>query len=46
MGEIMKEMSVNMQSFAITHTYKLKENVHFKVFKSTIGEDTIRAQKY
>jgi DNA repair protein RecN (Recombination protein N) len=42
MGEIMKEMSVNMQVFAITHLPQIaaKGNVHFKVFKSTIGEDT------
>jgi DNA repair protein RecN (Recombination protein N) len=42
MGEIMKEMSVNMQIFAITHLPQIaaKGNVHFKVFKSTVGEDT------
>jgi DNA repair protein RecN (Recombination protein N) len=42
MGEIMKEMSQKMQIFAITHLPQIaaKGNAHFKVFKSTIGEDT------
>jgi DNA repair protein RecN (Recombination protein N) len=42
MGEIMKEMSQEMQIFAITHLPQIaaKGNVHFKVFKSTVGEDT------
>ncbi|WP_367753356.1 DNA repair protein RecN [Flavobacterium sp. WC2430] len=42
MGEIMKEMSSGMQIFAITHLPQIaaKGNAHFKVFKSTIGEDT------
>ncbi|WP_369769310.1 DNA repair protein RecN [Flavobacterium sp. WC2416] len=42
MGEIMKEMSNGMQIFAITHLPQIaaKGNAHFKVFKSTIGEDT------
>jgi DNA repair protein RecN (Recombination protein N) len=42
MGEIMKEMSQNMQIFAITHLPQIasKGNSHFKVSKSTIGEDT------
>ena len=42
MGEIMKDMSSNMQIFAITHLPQIaaKGNVHFKVSKSTIGEDT------
>jgi DNA repair protein RecN (Recombination protein N) len=42
MGEIMKEMSTQMQIFAITHLPQIaaKGNEHFKVFKSTIGEDT------
>ena len=42
MGEIMKEMSQSMQIFAITHLPQLaaKGNAHFKVFKSTVGEDT------
>tara|TARA_R110000868_G_scaffold121414_3_gene322132 strand:- start:2327 stop:3979 length:1653 start_codon:yes stop_codon:yes gene_type:complete len=42
MGEIMKEMSIGMQIFAITHLPQIaaKGNAHFKVFKSTIGEDT------
>ena len=42
MGEIMKEMSSSMQIFAITHLPQIaaKGNVHFKVSKSTVGEDT------
>lgn len=42
MGEIMKEMSTQMQIFAITHLPQIaaKGNEHFKVFKSTIGDDT------
>ena len=42
MGEIMKEMSLTMQIFAITHLPQIaaKGNAHFKVFKSTVGEDT------
>ncbi len=42
MGEIMKEMSHTMQIFAITHLPQIaaKGNAHFKVFKSTVGEDT------
>jgi DNA repair protein RecN (Recombination protein N) len=42
MGEIMKEMSQNMQIFAITHLPQIasKGTAHFKVSKSTIGEDT------
>jgi DNA repair protein RecN (Recombination protein N) len=42
MGEIMKEMSQNMQIFAITHLPQIasKGNSHFKVSKSTIGDDT------
>lgn len=42
MGEIMKEMSQEMQVFAITHLPQIaaKGNAHFKVFKSTVGEDT------
>lgn len=42
MGEIMKEMSLQMQIFAITHLPQIaaKGTEHFKVFKSTIGEDT------
>jgi DNA repair protein RecN (Recombination protein N) len=42
MGEIMKEMSVEMQIFAITHLPQIaaKGTAHFKVSKSTIGEDT------
>ncbi|OAB29752.1 DNA replication and repair protein RecN [Flavobacterium fryxellicola] len=42
MGEIMKDMSQKMQVFAITHLPQIaaKGNAHFKVFKSTVGEDT------
>lgn len=42
MGEIMKEMSQNMQIFAITHLPQIaaKGDSHFKVFKSTRGDDT------
>jgi DNA repair protein RecN (Recombination protein N) len=42
MGEIMKEMSSNMQIFAITHLPQIaaKGDSHFKVFKSTIDDDT------
>ena len=42
MGEIMKEMSNQMQIFAITHLPQIaaKGSDHFKVFKSTVGEDT------
>ena len=42
MGEIMKEMSQNMQIFAITHLPQIasKGTSHFKVSKSTIGEST------
>ena len=42
MGEIMKAMSQTMQIFAITHLPQIaaKGNAHFKVFKSTVGEDT------
>lgn len=42
MGDIMKEMSHNMQVFAITHLPQIaaKGNVHFKVFKQVVGEQT------
>lgn len=42
MGEIMKEMSQKMQIFAITHLPQIasKGTAHFKVSKSTVGEDT------
>ncbi len=42
MGEIMKNMSATMQIFAITHLPQIaaKGNAHFKVSKSTVGEDT------
>ena len=47
MGDIMKGMSVNMQVFAITHLPQIaaKGNVHFKVFKSIIGEQTLSELK-
>jgi DNA repair protein RecN (Recombination protein N) len=42
MGEIMKEMSQNMQLFAITHLPQIaaKGDAHFKVYKATVGDDT------
>ena len=42
MGEIMKDMSAKMQIFAITHLPQIaaKGDSHFKVFKSTIEDDT------
>jgi DNA repair protein RecN (Recombination protein N) len=42
MGEIMKQMSTTMQIFAITHLPQIaaKGDVHFKVSKSTVGDDT------
>ncbi|WP_029269601.1 DNA repair protein RecN [Flavobacterium sp. KJJ] len=42
MGEIMKEMSKTMQIFAITHLPQIaaKGDSHFKVFKSTVDDDT------
>lgn len=42
MGEIMKEMSATMQIFAITHLPQIaaKGESHFKVFKSTVDDDT------
>ncbi|MCC9074150.1 DNA repair protein RecN [Flavobacterium sp. F-65] len=42
MGEIMKEMSQQMQIFAITHLPQIaaKGGSHFKVFKSTVDDDT------
>lgn len=42
MGEIMKVMSEKMQIFAITHLPQIasKGMAHFKVSKSTVGEDT------
>ena len=42
MGEIMKEMSTEMQIFAITHLPQIaaKGDAHFKVSKSTVGNDT------
>ncbi|MFY8111089.1 MAG: DNA repair protein RecN [Flavobacterium sp.] len=42
MGEIMKQMSANMQVFAITHLPQIaaKGDSHFKVAKTTVGEVT------
>ncbi|WP_310377561.1 DNA repair protein RecN [Flavobacterium sp.] len=42
MGEIMKEMSQEMQIFAITHLPQIaaRGTAHFKVFKTTNGNDT------
>ncbi len=42
MGEIMKGMSSKMQIFAITHLPQIaaKGDSHFKVFKSTVDDDT------
>lgn len=42
MGEIMKQMSTNMQVFAITHLPQIaaKGDSHFKVAKTTVGEVT------
>lgn len=42
MSEIMKRMSEDMQVFAITHLPQIaaKGNEHFKVFKTTIGNQT------
>ena len=42
MGNIMKNMSANMQVFAITHLPQIaaKGNIHYKVLKSIIGEQT------
>jgi DNA repair protein RecN (Recombination protein N) len=42
MGEIMKEMSAQMQIFAITHLPQIaaKGNAHYKVSKRTVGEET------
>ncbi|AWK05423.1 DNA repair protein RecN [Flavobacterium crocinum] len=47
MGEIMKEMSNTMQIFAITHLPQIaaKGDSHFKVSKSTVGEDTLSELK-
>ncbi|MBW1655895.1 DNA repair protein RecN [Flavobacterium quisquiliarum] len=47
MGEIMKEMSNAMQIFAITHLPQIaaKGDSHFKVSKSTVGDDTLSELK-
>lgn len=47
MGEIMKNMSLTMQVFAITHLPQIasKGHQHYKVFKSNQGESTISELK-
>jgi DNA repair protein RecN (Recombination protein N) len=47
MGEIMKQMSQEMQVFAITHLPQIaaKGDTHYKVFKTEIGEETLSELK-
>lgn len=47
MGDIMKNMSTQMQVFAITHLPQIaaKGQQHFKVFKSDVGNTTISELK-
>ncbi|VXC21819.1 DNA repair protein RecN [Flavobacterium sp. 9AF] len=47
MGEIMKDMSQNMQVFAITHLPQIaaKGNQHYKVFKYNVANDTLSELK-
>lgn len=47
MGEIMKEMSKNMQVFAITHLPQIaaKGDQHYKVFKYNVENDTLSKLK-
>lgn len=47
MGEIMDEMSQNMQVFAITHLPQIaaKGNQHYKVFKYNVAETTVSELK-
>lgn len=47
MGEIMKEMSYEIQVFSITHLPQIaaKGNQHFKVFKMIVGENTVSELK-
>ena len=47
MGDIMKNMSTQMQVFAITHLPQIaaKGQQHFKVFKSDVGKTTISELK-
>lgn len=47
MGEIMNEMSANMQVFAITHLPQIaaKGNQHYKVFKYNLGNSTVSELK-
>ncbi len=47
MGEIMHEMSQQMQVFAITHLPQIaaKGDSHYKVFKTVMGENTVSELK-
>jgi len=47
MGEIMYEMSGQVQVFAITHLPQIaaKGNQHFKVFKTVLGDNTVSELK-
>ncbi|MCG2612035.1 DNA repair protein RecN [Flavobacterium sp. SM15] len=47
MGDIMKQMSAEMQVFAITHLPQIaaKGHQHYKVYKSIIGESTVSQLK-
>lgn len=48
MGDIMRDMSKQMQVLAITHLPQIaaKGNQHYKVFKSTVGEGTLSELKF
>lgn len=47
MGDIMKNMSTEMQVFAITHLPQIaaKGHQHYKVYKSIVGESTVSQLK-
>lgn len=47
MGEIMRNMSKDMQVFAITHLPQIaaKGTTHYKVFKTVVGENTVSELK-
>lgn len=47
MGEIMRDMSKDMQVFAITHLPQIaaKGTIHYKVFKTVLGENTVSELK-
>ncbi|UPT70557.1 MAG: DNA repair protein RecN [Flavobacterium sp. JAD_PAG50586_2] len=47
MGEIMRDMSKDMQVFAITHLPQIaaKGTIHYKVFKTVVGENTVSELK-